>query len=309
MYKQTLSSTLKTLVIDSKNVLVDLITLLPFACDIKSAKSKNLLQSSFRRLFYSKPLRFNFRLSIDLLFGYACHNTVLGNYKWSGDYAGFVQIELEKFYRGSVALFYQGAGADQNPLPRRTPELAIQYGKELAAAVERVISEDNMKPLTSQLVVSYSEIDLQFEKAPPTKEELKKIIDGTSEVEYADYLRKSAKSLMKILEKEGSLMSSYLYPVQVWKLGEQAIFSFGGELAVGYSLELKRIFGQDIFVFGYSNDVMAYIPTATILEEGGYEGTRSYVFTTPWASDIESKIIDTVVMMAKGLGVEELGDK
>ena len=66
----------------------------------------------------------------------------MGNYKWSGDYAGFAQIELEKLYPGSVALFYQGAGADQNPLPRRTPELAIQYGKELAVAVERVISEN-----------------------------------------------------------------------------------------------------------------------------------------------------------------------
>src|SRR5699024_8591253 len=31
-----------------------------------------------------------------IAFGYACHNTTLSGYKWSGDYAGFAQISLEK---------------------------------------------------------------------------------------------------------------------------------------------------------------------------------------------------------------------
>ena len=34
-----------------------------------------------------------------VLFGYACHNTVMDFYKWSGDYAGFAQISLEKVIR------------------------------------------------------------------------------------------------------------------------------------------------------------------------------------------------------------------
>src|SRR5699024_8651622 len=52
-------------------------------------------------------------------FGYACHNTTLSGYKWSGDYAGFAQIALEKQNPGVTALFFQGCGADQNPLPRQ----------------------------------------------------------------------------------------------------------------------------------------------------------------------------------------------
>lgn len=239
---------------------------------------------------------------IAVLFGYACHNTVLADYKWSGDYAGFAQIELEKFYPGATALFFQGAGADQNPLPRRSPELAKQYGKELAAVVERVISE-KMKPLESKLFASYSEIDLQFEKRPPTKEELVKIIEDNSASRYPDYLKQNAKVFLNTLEKGGSLMTSYPYPIQVWKLGDQPIFALGGELTVGYSIDLKRIFGYDIFVFGYCNDVMAYIPTATILKEGGYEGTRSPVFTTPWASDTETTIIKQIVQLAEEAGV------
>ncbi|HAH46056.1 MAG TPA: hypothetical protein DCM07_14620, partial [Planctomycetaceae bacterium] len=63
-----------------------------------------------------------------LVFGYACHNTTLGIQKWCGDYAGFAQYDLEAMFPGVTAMFYMGCGADQNPLPRRTQELAESYG-------------------------------------------------------------------------------------------------------------------------------------------------------------------------------------
>jgi hypothetical protein len=89
-----------------------------------------------------------------IAFGYACHPTVLGTYEWSGDYPGFAQIELERVYPGAVAMFFQGAGGDQNPLPRRTVALAKQYGKSLAASVERVLEEE-MKPLSAVFSASF----------------------------------------------------------------------------------------------------------------------------------------------------------
>jgi len=237
-----------------------------------------------------------------IAFGYACHNTVLGTYEWSGDYAGFAQIELEKRYPGATALFFQGAGADQNPLPRRTVALAIQYGETLAASVDRVLKEE-MKVLSSELTLSYSEIDLKFEKASPTKEELKGLMSDTSKT--PDYLKANAKVLLSKLEKGEKLMTSYPYPLQVWKLGEQPLITMGGEVLVGYANELKKIYGQNIFVFGYSNDVMAYIPTSTVWKEGGYEASRSPIFTTPWASDIEDVIIREVKRLAEQLGVQK----
>lgn len=238
-----------------------------------------------------------------VLFGYACHNTTLSIYKWSGDYAGFAQIELEKEYPGAVALFVQGAGGDQNPLPRGTVSRAEQYGKELAAAVEAVIGE-KMRPLNNQLSVTYSEISLPFAKHPPTKGELVKIINDSSASAYPLYLKRGAEHFLHILEKGGSIMSSYQwYPVQVWNVGGQAIFAFGGELTSGYTVDLKRIFGQDIFVFGYSNDVMSYIPTAKMLTEGGYEVTMSPVFTTPYAPTIENIIIGQAIKEAAKVSI------
>lgn len=224
---------------------------------------------------------------IAIAFGYACHPTVLSDYKWSGDYAGFAQIELEKAYPGVTALFFQGAGADLNPLPHRTEPLAKQYGHELAGAVQRVLYEE-MRPLSSKLSTAYSEIELQLADLPPTEKELIKIMGETSE--YPNYLKLKAGVLLNQL-KHGEPLMTYPYPVQVWQLGDQTILSLGGELVIDYAIEFKRIFGQDIFVLEYSNDVMSYVPSARIISEGGYEGSRSPSFTTAWHPNIHNKIL------------------
>jgi hypothetical protein len=237
-----------------------------------------------------------------VVFGYACHNSVLSGYQWSGDYAGFAQIELEKLYPETTALFFQGAGGNQIAYPRRTPETARQHGRELAAAVERVLNEQ-MQKLSPQLASSYSEIELPVSK-PPSIETLKKIATDES---LGDE-RKWAQILIDSLHKGKPLRTSYPYPVQVLRLGEQIIFSMGGEVVVEYALELKRIFGQNIFVAGYSNDVMAYIPTAAILNEGGYEGAASITSSSgclpsPWAVNIEPLILEEILKLAKQINV------
>jgi len=70
-----------------------------------------------------------------VLFGYACHNTTLTGqfYKLSGDYAGFAQLAVEKNHPGATAMFVMLCGADQNPHPRSTIELAEQHGASLGS--------------------------------------------------------------------------------------------------------------------------------------------------------------------------------
>jgi neutral ceramidase len=238
-------------------------------------------------------------------FGYSCHATVLSSYQFSGDYPGFAQLELEKLYPGTTAMFFQGAGADQNPLPRRTIPLAQQYGRELAAAVDRVLNED-MKELEPSLSTAYSEVDLKF-AAPPTKEELLKI-----EMEAKGFEKSWASNQLKILRDNGSLLKSYPYPLQVWKMGNQPLMTFGGELVIEYSIEMKRAFGPNIFVIGYANEDMAYIPSENILKEGGYEGESSmmvYGLPGKWESGIQAAIINEMKKLAAKSGVNESEQK
>lgn len=234
-----------------------------------------------------------------IAFGYACHSTVLSFYKWSGDYPGFAQLELEKSYPGATALFFQGAGADMNPLPRKTVELARQYGRELAAAVDRVLNEE-MTELEPVIVCNYDEVELSITGIPDEKE-LAKMADNST-----GYNQKWAKRNLDELKSGGKLITSYPYPVQLWQLGNRQIVALGGELVVDYAIRLKQLFGHQLFVMGYSNDVMSYIPSARILREGGYEGASGQiVYGLPgmWGADIETKIIQKILDLAEESGI------
>ena len=237
-----------------------------------------------------------------VVFGYACHPTVLDLYQLSGDYVGFAQIELETMHPGVTALFFQGAAGDQNPLPRRTIPLARQYGRELAAAVNRVL-EEPMHSLPPRLRMAYSEIELPLAPAPTEAELLAKQQDPTP------YVSRWATRMLTERKQGKVFPASYPYPLQVWKLGDQPLFSFGGELVVEYALECKRRFGQGLFVMGYSNDVMGYIPSATILKEGGYEGASSqmvYGLPSVWDSSVPERIYAEISRLAEQVGVLQL---
>ena len=233
-----------------------------------------------------------------VIFGYACHPTTLTLNKFSGDYPGFAQIELEKLYPGTMAMFFQGAGADQNAFPRFTVPLSQQYGKQLAATVERVLSE-KMDLQQSRLVNNYKEIELPFD-SPLSVGQFEEMSQGN------DYHAKWARGMLDEYKKNGKLMNSYpAYPIQYWKIGNQSLFALGGEVLTSYSFRLKERFGQDIFVMGYANNVMAYIPSATVIEEGGYEGDTSqhaYGLPAKWDKQIEAVILkgmEELVLNAK----------
>ena len=245
-----------------------------------------------------------------ILFGYACHNTTLHAYSWSGDYAGYAQIDLEKEYPGATALFFQGAGGDQNPLPRDRVALAKQYGGELALAVKTVIedSEKLMKPLISKAITGYTEFNLRLAKEPPTKEELIKIINDTSSARMAGYEIIRAKKRLKTYEEVGKLRDTFPYPIMVWKLGDQPIFGLAGELVVGYSINIKEIYGLDAFVFGYTTYTreLNYIPTTSMFHEGNYEVLYGGQFLAPWEFDIETKIMTHTIELANKVGIPKI---
>jgi len=236
-----------------------------------------------------------------IAFAYACHPTTLDTYQWSGDYVSFAQEELEKAYPNATALFFQGAGADQNPLPRRTIPLARQYGRELSAAVERVLDE-KMLVLEPELTTAYQEIDLALADAP-TDEKLNEMAQSS-----VVYYQRWAKRMLAQKEKGTPFAKSSPYPIQVWRLGDQPIVALGGELLIEYAIKIKQIYGEKTFVFGYSNFVMGYIPSTTVLREGGYEGDTSqmvYGQPAPWHSSIETTILSAVREVAKQTGLPE----
>jgi neutral ceramidase len=223
-----------------------------------------------------------------ILFGYACHNTTMSFNKWSGDYSGFAQLALEKSHPSATAMFFMGCGGDQNPLPRGRLELAERYGNMLAAAVEEALLSP-VKELKPEIKTKMELAALDLGPAP-TEAELETMKAGTNASP-----KRWATHLLAQLKEGKAYMRTYPYPLQVWQLGgAQTLITMGGEPVVDYALKFKKEFGENIWVAGYCNDVMTYIPSLRVLKEGGYEGGKAMIpYGMPalrWADDVEDRI-------------------
>lgn len=197
-----------------------------------------------------------------VLFGYACHNTTLGDYKISADYAGFAQEALEKAHPNATALFMLGCGADSNPLPRYhasdpalvrySEQLVSSYGGILAASVDLVL-HGKMAQVSGPVNTAFDKVDIP-------------------------------------LLESASGRKSVPYTIQVLRFGSgPKMVVLAGEVVVDYALRIKAKHGwDDTWVAAYSNDMPGYIPSARVVEEGGYETRSGY------APTVEETIITKV---------------
>jgi len=187
-----------------------------------------------------------------LLFGYACHNTTLGFYEFCGDYAGYAQQYLQEDRPGVTAMFVAGCGADQNPYPRRTLELAQQHGRSLATAVEAALSA-GPRPVRGPLGCAMEKVRLVKSPERPPLEYPIQVIRLGSDV---------------------------------------TVVALASEVVVDYSLRLKRQLARPpamVWVAGYCNGYFGYIPSNRVLEEGGYEADG---WKTPIEETIVAKALE-----------------
>jgi neutral ceramidase len=235
-----------------------------------------------------------------VVFGYACHNTASSgrSYQLSGDYAGFAQIELEKCHPGSTAMFIMLCGGDQNANPHGSIELALIHGKTLAAEVDRVLGTV-LSPVSSPIRTAFRSIQLNF--APHTRQTFE------NELTAADPARvRRANAMLKAYD-EFRPVHQIPYAIQGLRFGTDfTILALAGEVVVAYSLRVKKQYPGKLVVAAYSNDVMSYIPSRRILQEGGYEAVGSMIFyglPGPYTDDVEDRVLDGLDSVMRRLGI------
>jgi hypothetical protein len=227
-----------------------------------------------------------------ILFGYACHPTTLSFFTWCGDYPGFAQLELEAKHPGATAMFVNTCGGDQNPLPRRKVELCQRYGHMLAEAVGESLQQ-RLTPIEPEVRTAFEYVELPYLKVA-SREELSEAAQSNNAI----LARWSARMLEKLAAGE-KFPESYPYPVHAWRLGDDTLMiGLGAETVVDYALRFKKEFGASTWVCGYADDMIAYIPSGRVWEEGGYEGgSNLYEYGRPafrWSGEIEDRISTAV---------------
>jgi neutral ceramidase len=236
-----------------------------------------------------------------VLFGYACHNTTLTGqfYGISGDYAGFAQKTIEDAHPGATAMFFQLCAGDQNPNPRSTLALAQDHGKELAASVEKALA-GSLERVRGPVRTAFQVNDVAL--APHTRDQFEGLKNDSN------VSKRLNAQLMLGAYDGGHPVRSVAYPVQAIRFGKDlAILALGGEVVVDYDLRAKREFPKTkLIVAGYSNDVMCYIPSKRVLQEGGYEAVDSMLYygqPGPFTPDVEETIFTSIHQVMKRVGL------
>lgn len=225
---------------------------------------------------------------------YACHATTLpGEYnRLCGDWPGYSSEYLEAEFPGAVALALIGCGADANPEPRGTLELAKAHGRSMANAVKQVLSRP-MTPMgdaPAQATIGFASLPIDR----PT------IVELTARLASKDrHIKQHAQAMLAILDRKDRIPETYPAPIQIIRFGDELTMVFlGGEVVVDYTLRLRRELAEEIpadklWVTAYANDVYGYLASERMRAEGGYEFDYSMYFYEqpgPWSSGTEDLV-------------------
>jgi Neutral/alkaline non-lysosomal ceramidase, N-terminal len=248
--------------------------------------------------------------SIATLVNYACHATVLeaDNLQWSADFPGAASNFIEQ-HAGGVALYMQGCCGDINPLwVKHDFDEVGRVGAIVGATVVRAIYEmsplggpgqfginlswseeirqDPHGELVDDVGLSSERVSVTLRRRPlPTVDELsREIADLERKLESAggdDATRRLLTPRLNQLRMERTVQSyPQLQPpeeqtveVQTMRLGSNcAIVSLPGEFFVATRDSLVETAAIDhLFIAGYANDYIGYVPPANEFANGGYE--------------------------------------
>lgn len=238
-----------------------------------------------------------------VVFNYACHNTTLGgtNLMISSNYAGFAQRYIEAQKPGVQAMFLMGCGADANPFPRGTYDLARQHGEGLGAEVCRLLEEEwqLFEPVGGPLRIAFDHVDLPLEPQPGPEE-----LD-TMRNRGSHYAR-VAERIQTQIDTGGSWPTHYRTPIAVWQFGSDlTIVRLSGEVVSDYVRLCEQAIGPlKLWVAGYCADYFGYLPSARVHQEGGYEARDFITGFGYLAASVEGVVTCKVRELAEQAGRE-----
>lgn len=219
---------------------------------------------------------------------YDCHGTTLGpdNLLISADYHGYARHLVESQVPGCRAMVLGGCGANQNPYPRGTHDLARQHGLRLGAAAYQGLLENVQPRPVSRLGVATHQASLPVAPLPSLEEcrqqlataeaaaEAERAAAGDPEADLSWLVGRQLRQARERLEAaEGGVTDLGIrMELQAIALDEVAFVGLPGEIffEIGQAIRAASPFPVTL-PLGWTNGSIGYIPSEAEVPFGGYE--------------------------------------
>ena len=233
---------------------------------------------------------------------YGCHATSIGDHNVGADYPGYFCDALEAT-TGAPAFFAAACAGDVRPwyvkdagkeFVRPTLAAVETAGADIAGEVLESgdgttgIDCDNFNIINDFHGLPYAEL--------PSRNLLTETAAGSD-----PHLRRWAQLMLRRCDA-GCLPTSCPQEIQILQLNpEFRIVFMGGEILSEIGMHIKRRLQPAVTVAaGYSNGLIAYVPSENAYDLGGYEVDGSHCFylrPAQFTKDVERLIVDKTVAM------------
>jgi hypothetical protein len=224
-----------------------------------------------------------------VVLNYACHPTTLTgeNQQISAEYCGHALTQIQAS-TGAAALFVTGAIGDVGPVGRGWPVFE-ELGDALAGESLRILKEIRLGDWQG-IAVASQRLALPLSPLPTLawlEEEARRLQSSLAAERSSTlpYHPKIQTALLHWVERIREYLRQELPPttvtteLQVMRVGPLVLVSAPGELFVELGLAIKE--GTDaghLFISGFGNDNIGYIPTRRAYPYGGYEIQDAYKY-------------------------------
>lgn len=232
-----------------------------------------------------------------ILYNYTCHPSTIDTDYVSADYPGKTRSVIENTFGDQVAVFFvQGCCGNirirtiKDGYFRAGTWDDVEYFGNITGKCVVDLCNSKMDKLNTSLSTKIADIKLPLEELPK-KETLQKIMTSGNSHEkiWAE----------KMLSKYDSLKAELPFTIQRISLNNDfSIVAMSGEVCVEYGLYAKKMStGKTPVVSAYCNGAPGYIPTAVMLEQGGYEPEGSVIYysmPSRFKSDVEKIVLKSI---------------
>jgi hypothetical protein len=230
----------------------------------------------------------------------------------SRDWPGEVVDRFGAAFPGSTALYVQGTAGDVNTLRKfNSTELRFEPGKQITAAAfeawltakpvkdttvafETKIAELPTRAWTRSEVMTVRDEALHRQKTGDTRDWLNGFAraavgqpkrlplryGGSEKKAVAALARFGVEWTDEVLPTSGQPSKPVVTEVQALRIGDAFFVAHPSELFTKFGLNLRERFSsKNLFVLGYSNGSIGYVPDDYEIERGGYAALQSPKFT------------------------------